>query len=353
MSAWNEKLRKAALLLITSALTLAAHANNPVVLVSQVQEAEQGQPVRVNGLVRSRNDVLLPARSAGELMWSLEEGTKVAKGDVIAQVNSEQLELQLNEQKVAAERAEVNHRYLEREVKRLLELANRNLASETQLAEMTSRRDLANNDYKAAMTRIARLENSLQRTAIVSPINGIIVERLIEGGEFARVGDTVARIVDPAALEISAAIPVLNLNRIDYGANVMVTLPDLQFSASIRSVINAGDQRSQTFDVIIDIPLELAANIVSGQFVEVDVPLQRSHSLYVPRDAVVLRSDGSYVFRITSENVAERVKVVLGEGYGKLVSVHTPDRELAIGDRVAVRGVEMLRDGQAVEPRPS
>ena len=148
-----------------------------------------------------------------------------------------------------------------------------------------------------------------------------------------------------------AAIPVGNLNRIDYRSEVMVTLPDMQFSASLRSVINAGDESSQTFDVIVDIPVEMTANLVSGQFVEVDVPLQRNQALYVPRDAVVLRSDGSYLFRINEENVAQRVRVILGEGYGQLVSVHITDGDLESGDRVAVRGAENLRDGQEVEPR--
>ncbi len=319
-------------------------------VVKQVTEADSTATIHVNGMVRSRYDVMLPARSAGELLWSFEEGTRVNRGDVIAQTNRDQLELRLAEQRIAAERALINQRYLNGEVERLQALQQLNLAAQNQLAEMTSRRDFASNDLLAAEARIAQLENSLERTAVVSPIDGMIVERHIEAGEFARVGEAIARIVDTAALEISASIPMANLNRIDEDADVLVSLPELQFTAKTRAVIRAGETSSQTFEVIIDIPSALAGNLATGQFVQVDVPLLREHALYVPRDAVILRADGSYVFRIGDDNVAQRVKVILGAGEGQMVAIKTTGGELAIGDRVAVRGVESLRDGQPVEP---
>jgi multidrug efflux pump subunit AcrA (membrane-fusion protein) len=66
----------------------------------------------------------------------------------------------------------------------------------------------------------------------------------------------------------------------------------------------------------------------------------------VPRDALVLRRDGSYVFRINGEDKAERIKIDIGESSGELVAVQG---NLAEGDRVAVRGAENLREGAAVK----
>jgi multidrug efflux pump subunit AcrA (membrane-fusion protein) len=68
--------------------------------------------------------------------------------------------------------------------------------------------------------------------------------------------------------------------------------------------------------------------------------------LTVPRDALVLRSDGEYVFRINDDNKAERIRVGIGDSSGALVSVSGP---LAEGDRVAVRGAENLREGADVK----
>ena len=343
-------------LVVSAALIYSANGlatTGPSVIVSPVEESSGAPPVQVNGLVRSKSDVLLPARVSGQITWSLEEGARVSKGDVLAQVNRKRLELSLLEQALMAERADVNIRYLQGEVARLHELEKKNLAAKTQLAEMTSRRDLAANDLSLVKARIAQIENDLEETRIVSPIDGLIVERRIETGEYARAGDTVIRVVDTDSLEVTAAVPVANLNRINFKEGVLVSVDNLSFKTDLTSVIHAGDQRSQTFDVIIDVPRAVATNMVVGQFVGVDVPLKTSKRLFVPRDAVVLRSDGSYVFRISEENVAQRVNVELGKGHGSMVSVLTEKGTLKIGDRVAVRGVESLKDGQAVSPAAS
>ena len=68
-------------------------------------------------------------------------------------------------------------------------------------------------------------------------------------------------------------------------------------------------------------------------------------SLAVPRDALILRQDGTYVFRVNSEQVAERVRVETGDSAGDLIAVRG---ELAEGDRVVVRGAETLSDGRGV-----
>ena len=100
--------------------------------------------------------------------------------------------------------------------------------------------------------------------------------------------------------------------------------------------------------MLVDLPTATPGSAIDGQFAEVNIPLaDEEPALFVPRDAVVLRSSGSYVFRINSENKAEKVDVVLGKGRGDLVSV---TGQLAAGDRVAVRGAQRLSDGQEVSP---
>ncbi len=62
-------------------------------------------------------------------------------------------------------------------------------------------------------------------------------------------------------------------------------------------------------------------------------------------DALILRQDGSYVFRINDENKAERIAVDIGDSAGDLIGV---TGALTQGDRVAVRGAENLREGVEV-----
>ncbi|MGB5689194.1 MAG: hypothetical protein WBM45_07945, partial [Woeseiaceae bacterium] len=84
-----------------------------------------------------------------------------------------------------------------------------------------------------------------------------------------------------------------------------------------------------------------------GQLVSVGVPIRaREMALAVPRDALVLRHNGSFVFRINEDNAAEQVSVILGDSSGDMVAVEGALNE---GDQVAIRGAENLTDGAATK----
>jgi multidrug efflux pump subunit AcrA (membrane-fusion protein) len=84
-----------------------------------------------------------------------------------------------------------------------------------------------------------------------------------------------------------------------------------------------------------------------GSAVRVDLPAARQAAgLMVPRDAVIVRSDGAHVFRVGRGDLAERIAVRVGNGDSERVEV---TGSLAAGDRVIVRGAERLRPGQPVK----
>ncbi|MEX2327088.1 MAG: efflux RND transporter periplasmic adaptor subunit, partial [Pseudomonadales bacterium] len=287
----------------------------------------------------------------GELLWLITEGSVLTQGAVVAKVDDERLRLQRIEQKLLVARAEVNLAYLNGEVDRLSRLEASRLASQTQLAEIASRRDLAVNDLAVAEARLSQLDHAIERTNIVSPVDAIVVERLREGGEFSRQGEAIVRLVNPHALEILIRFPVAYVGRIGADQAVTVSVNDVEFETTIDALIHAGDPDSQTFAGISRVPVGLSRRMVSGQFAQVRVPITMDRrSLFVPRDAVVLRGDGNYVYRIDDNNVAQRIGVTLGVGQGDLISV---TGELRAGDHVAVRGVERLADGQVVTPTNS
>ena len=135
--------------------------------------------------------------------------------------------------------------------------------------------------------------------------------------------------------------------RTTVGDSIEIFATNANFSGRIRSLVPTGDVRSQTFEARINLPASAAANWTVGQLVSVAVPIKaRSTTLAVPRDALVLRNEGSFVFRITPENTAERIAVEIGDSAGQLVAVKGP---LQNGDRVAIRGAENLREGVDVK----
>ena len=93
----------------------------------------------------------------------------------------------------------------------------------------------------------------------------------------------------------------------------------------------------------IDSSDDVTGSWTVGQLVSVAVPIRaRASTLTVPRDALVLRHNGQFVFRINDDNNAEQIAVELGDSSGDMIAVSGALQE---GDRVAIRGAENLRDG--------
>lgn len=148
-------------------------------------------------------------------------------------------------------------------------------------------------------------------------------------------------------MEVRAFVPLKHLPRTTVGDSIEIFATNANYIGHIRALVPTGDVRSQTFEARIDLPPNAAGDWTVGQSVSVAVPIKaRESSLTVPRDALVLRSEGSFVFRINSENKAERIKVEIGDSFGEIIAVTGPLRE---GDRVAIRGAENLREGSAVK----
>jgi multidrug efflux pump subunit AcrA (membrane-fusion protein) len=72
--------------------------------------------------------------------------------------------------------------------------------------------------------------------------------------------------------------------------------------------------------------------------------------LAVPRDALIIRREGTSIFKLKSDATVVQVNVVVGLGAGRFIEVFG---DLAAGDEVIVRGAERLSDGMKVNARPS
>jgi RND family efflux transporter MFP subunit len=322
------------------------------VKVDQVRQAIVERALPLSGRVHSRNDASLSLTLSGELEWALEPGTRVNKGDVIAQLDQKPFLLRKTELEHQAERERVNASYLDKELKRLHRLKKDNNASERLVDQGASASDLSRLALKSLQSRIDQLDDEIRRSQLVAPFSGIISERAKRGGEYAQAGDVVARLVDTENLELRFQMPVVYLERIADGSSVtfnaqtgrMTGAQSDIYSAQVRAVIAAANPSSQTFEVRADI--NNTTSVIAGQLVNVSIPMSSSRaSLQIPRDAVVLRSEGSYVFRISDDNIAHQIMVQLGEGTREWVSVSGGLKE---GEWIAIRGVERLQDGQEV-----
>ena len=314
------------------------------VRVARAQVRELAPSVRAAGLVRSRASADLAASVAGRLQWIAEPGTAVAAGALVARLDTRELALARAEQAARVNRASVNLKSLERELERLR--ASGNAVSRFNVDQAQSNRDLAAADLEVARALLAQTDDQLARSRITAPFAGVVSDRVRRSGEEVARGEVVARLVNPDELEIRLFVPLRHVRAIQPGHVVDVTTDGRHFTAAVHSIVPAGDPRSQSFEVLVQAP-SVEGLLAPGNTVHVVLPLGApQRRLAVPRDALIIRADGLYVFRVTAELTAERVDVKSGTADGDWIAV---DGKLAADDTIVVRGGELLRGGEKVQ----
>ncbi len=315
-----------------------------LVKVAEAKQQLMAPQTWVAGTVISRHEARLAAEVAGRLVLVKEVGTRVKEDDVVARIDPVFIKLKIEEFQAQIEANKARLEFLKSEMRRNERLAIQNNASQTRLDELRADREVARSELQISQVRLKQAEEELRRHVIRAPFAGVVVERLMRRGERAVVGDNVARVIDSQALEVQAWVPLETLNFVREGDSLTLTISGRETHAPVRALVAAGNARSR----LLDLRISLDNGVwTAGQTVRVALPTATAKTvLAIPRDALVLRRDGAFVFRINAENKAQRVAVKPGVASGPLVAV---SGELNAGDKVVVRGGERLRPGSTVK----
>lgn len=342
--AWSVAMAALAVASLTAGAAGAQDQPPPApVTVASVTKGNVASTVTATGTVVSRNDARLAAEVAGRLDWVAEPGTRVRKGAPLARVDTRGLELTLRENDAQIARLNANAELLGTQLARLNALPA-GIASKSQIDEAAARLSMARHELEQARATRDSTRHQVDRAVIRAPFPGHVAERIRQLGEFVSAGVEVLRLTDTGNVEIVARSPVAEAGHLAVGQMVTVRNGSHQAQSKIRAIVPVGDERSRMMEVRIAMT---SAGWPIGSAVRVDLPAaQQTAGLLVPRDAVIVRSDGAHVFRVGKNDVAERIVVRVGNGDSKRVEVTGP---LAAGDRVVVRGGERLKAGQAVK----
>jgi len=322
---------------------LAQSGASALVRVAVVRNQSLAPVTFVPATVVSRNDAELSAEVEGRLVMVAEVGDELASGDTVAVIEDRSLQLLKLEMEAEVVRAEARLKFLESELQRFTTLAESNLAAANQIDLTRSERDAAVGDLDVAKARLAQNQDKLNKTRILAPHSGIVVERLMTPGERVTEGSPVVRLVDQDHLEVIARAPLDYYQYVRRGQVLELQGGPQALTGKVRTVVAVGDENTHLFELRIDLE---GRPFPVGQTVKVAVPTSDSREvLTIPRDALVLRSEGQSVFVIDSKNQARKVSVKTGTGAGGEIEVLG---ELAAGDRVVVRGNERLQPGQTV-----
>ncbi|NIP88845.1 MAG: efflux RND transporter periplasmic adaptor subunit, partial [Gammaproteobacteria bacterium] len=187
------------------------------VVVAKAERRTLSPVVWYPATIISRSDARVAAEVTGRLLWVADVGTQVERGDLVARIDDTLIKEDLAEHRAAVLREKARVEFFDKEVKRLIRLAQTNNAARRQLDQAISDRAVARSEMAASQARVQRAKEELRRTEIHAPFRGVITERFQQAGEWAEDGGTVVRLVDDKSLEVQTRVPGAMLAHITEG----------------------------------------------------------------------------------------------------------------------------------------
>lgn len=261
---------------------------------------------------------------------NVEIGDTVKKGDVLISLAGQSQVASLSARQAAYDDAKSRY-------ERLQSLFQAGGTSKQEL-------DKANVAVQEESAKLRDARTTVSRTQIRSALNGVVVRRSVERGEFAEPGRELLAIADFDRREVEMLISPTIRGRIRSGMDVLVKAPwGGQTMGKIFRMDPEADPATGFFRGIVRLPSE--CTLIPGDYVRMEVRMvHKENTLAVPYESI-LREDGKpHVFVVSGDKGARR-DIVVGEGSGGFVEISSG---LVPGDKVVKIGAGSLYDGAKI-----
>jgi len=345
-----------------AALTDSVRDQRPAVSVIASQRPEDNANVVLPGSTQAIQETAIYARTNGYVLrWLVDIGAKVEAGQLLAEIETPEVDQELGQARGAAQQAVANAELATATLKRWRELVDKKVVSAQEFDEKKSALDARQADLNAAQANVQRLEQLQGFQKVVAPFAGIVTSRNIDNGALVAAGNNgqgapLFRIAQTDTLRIYVTVPETNARSIGPGQDVSVSfrqIPEKEFKAKVVRTSGAIDPASRTLLTELQLP-NRDGQLLPGMYAEIKFALpQDQRTLLVPGNAVMMRSDGAKVLTVDAKQTIHARAVKLGRDLGdkiEIVSGLDPHASLVSNPTDSLReGVEVKVQPQAAK----
>jgi len=192
--------------------------------------------------------------------------------------------------------------------------------------------------------RLDRLLLEQKKKTVRAPFDGLVIENLVEAGEWVNAGGAVISLADNRSFEVHVDIPSSIIPFMTLGEEVTLKVAGQEMQGTFTAIIPRGDVSTRTFIAKFKVPG--SKSLIEGMEAQITLPTAEARdSLLVPRDAII-NSFGKNVIFINDNNQARMVDVEVTGHSGNLAGIIGEGIEA--DQMVVVKGNERIRDGQPV-----
>ncbi|MED5261596.1 MAG: efflux RND transporter periplasmic adaptor subunit [Myxococcota bacterium] len=324
---------------------------SPVFVVAAT-EVDVTDRIEATGELLAKDDASVAAQVGGAITETLiEEGSSVAAGDVVVEIDPERRALELEDQMAQVVQAQAQLEEAKRNQARLRQLRERKAVSQAQFDEAETQLRLAHARLRAATARRGIAERALRDSTVRAPFTGFIARRYVNPGEFVAAGAPLFDLVALDPIEVEFYLPETETHRVRLGVPVEVQVapfPEETFLGTIAVISPTIDPQTRTLRVRASID-NRDGRLRPGLFARADLGVaERPGVVMVPEDAVLQRADGSVIFVMEGSDRVRRVRIETGVYQDGDVEVR---EGIAGNELVVVRGQTDLIHGSKVSLR--
>jgi RND family efflux transporter MFP subunit len=355
------------------------------VSTAEVIERSMRRSLEVVGSLEAQDDVTVSSQLSGNLEdITIDVGSVVRQGQVIARLDPRELRFRAEQQEAALRQAEAKLGVRPgekidpqkqpdvRAARSALDrarydwdaaqtLVDKGDISRQQFDVYRRAFEQAEARYEAALENVRNLEAAIEEkraqlalakkqlsdTEILSPISGVVREKLASRGEYLQPGKPIATIVQINPLRLRLEIPESFAATISQGMTVSLQVDafaDQHFEGKIRRINPSIDEKSRSLIAEAEVS-NTTGKLKPGMFARAQIVSEKEGvALMVPEKAVVSIAGINKVFVVAGNQAAERM-VKLGVRDGSMVEVVEGVR---VGERVITSQTDKLQDGAAV-----
>ncbi|HCV20206.1 MAG TPA: efflux RND transporter periplasmic adaptor subunit [Gammaproteobacteria bacterium] len=288
------------------------------------------------GSTEAKRRVRLRAQTAAAVAEVLaSRGQIVKRGDLVVRLATDDRPARLRQ-------AAALLRQRQTEYKAASSLSKKNLRSKIALAE-------AEAQLNAAQASLEQIRVDIERTHIRAPFDGVVDQRMVELGDYVKIGEPVATILDLSTIIVAGDVSEHNVAKITPGISGTVVLVDKrELTGQITFVARSSNSSTRTFRVELDVP-NPGYEIAEGITAKITLAVGETLSHKLSSAVLTLDDDGVIgVKAVDDDGIVEFLPVTL--------VADTPDGTWLGGLprtlRVITVGHEFVRVGQKVEAVP-
>jgi membrane fusion protein, multidrug efflux system len=269
----------------------------------------------VSGTMQPVNQVTVKAKVPGEVrQLAVREGEAVKAGQLLARIDTADLETKLVERMGALESAKAQLALAEKTRAMNNKLLSEKFISQNAFDGSESSHSVAQGNLKSAEAQVRLAQNAIHDASLVAPLSGIVAKRHVQPGEKVAFDAPILTVVDLRQLELAALVPAVDVPELKVGLAVDLTVEgfgDRKFSGRIERINPSTEPGTRAFNVYVGLP-NAETTLRSGMFATGRIAIAMSSPTpTLPLTAIRTEAGQSFVWTIDKGKLVRRI-VLLG-----------------------------------------